>query len=94
MKFFNAKLDDDNKQTLENENNGQVINNSNDYTSGNLDVNTKNSAEFEQLMENASTNYDSYWDKNNPLIKAIMIILLIIIVAGVAYYIISWYLLK
>lgn len=88
MKFFDKKLDDDKQETLEDENNNQVVDNS--YVGSNLDVNSKNSAEFDRLMENASTNYDSYWDKNNPLVKAIMIILFIIIVIGVAYYIISW----
>lgn len=90
MKFFDKKLDDDKQETLEDENNNnQVVDNS--YVGSDSNVNSKNSAEFERLMENASTNYDSYWDKNNPLIKAIMIILFIIIVIGVAYYIISWY---
>ena len=91
MKFFDVKVDENDEQTSEDKNTNNQIENDSDYhVSNGLDVNSKNSSEFQQLMENASTNYDSYWDKNNPLVKAIMIILLLIIVVGAAYYIISW----
>lgn len=59
--------------------------------SGELDVNKKNSEEFERLMDNAANKHDSYWDKGNPVVKVILWLLLIFIVLGTLYYIISWY---
>lgn len=56
-----------------------------------LEVNKKNREEFERLMDNAANKHDSYWDKSNPVVKLILWLLLILIVLGTLYYIISWY---
>lgn len=77
MGFFNSN---DTTSNISNENNSNV----------NLEVNKKNSEEFEKLMDNASTNLDSYWDKNNPILKIFLLILLVIIVLGAIYYITAW----
>lgn len=55
------------------------------------DINEKNQEEFERVMNNASTNYDSYWDKNNPIIKIILLSLFAFIVIVGGYYIVTWY---
>lgn len=54
-------------------------------------INEKNQEEFERVMGNASTNYDSYWDKNNPIIKIILLLLFAFIVIVGGYYIVTWY---
>lgn len=53
-----------------------------------LDVNKKNSEELDKIMTNASKKYDDYFDKKNPIVKAILIALGVIIVLGGVYYII------
>lgn len=77
MGFFN------NNDTTSNMNNESNAN-------ANLEVNKKNSEEFEKLMNNASTNLDSYWDKNNPILKIFLLILFVVIVLGAIYYISAW----
>ena len=42
-------------------------------------------------MEEASVNRDDYWDKNNPFVKLVLLILGIIIIAGVVYYVMGYY---
>lgn len=77
MGFFNGN------DTTTNTNNENNLN-------ANLEVNKKNSEEFEKLMDNASTNLDSYWDKNNPILKIFLLVLFVIIVLGAIYYITAW----
>lgn len=57
----------------------------------NLEVNKSNKEKFKNIMDNASTKYDSYWDSNNPIIRFILIILFVIIVVGLLYYIVGWF---
>lgn len=56
-----------------------------------VSVNEKNSREFQNLMEHSQRKYDEYWDSNNPLIRAVLIILFLIAAIGSAYYIITWF---
>ncbi len=56
-----------------------------------VSVNEKNSREFQNLMEHSQRKYDDYWDINNPLVRAILIILFLIAAIGSAYYIITWF---
>jgi len=53
------------------------------FTSDKLEVNRKNSDQYESLMRDASVNLDCYWDKNNMVIKFILLGLGIFIVIGV-----------
>lgn len=57
----------------------------------NLEVNKSNKEKFKSIMDNASTKYDSYWDLNNPVIRFILIVLLVIIAVGLIYYIVGWF---
>lgn len=59
-----------------------------------LEFNKKNREDFEDLMEKSSINKDGYWDKNNPVVKFILAIIGIIILAGAAYYIVTFFLNK
>ena len=51
-----------------------------------LDVNRKNREDYEQLMKDSSTNLDGYWDKSNPFVRILLLVLGIIIICGVVYY--------
>ena len=55
-----------------------------------LEFNKKNREEYEQLMEESSTKLDGYYDKNNWVVRIILLVLFIIIVVG-SYWIISNY---
>ena len=52
----------------------------------NVDINQKNKEEYEKLMEESATNLDGYWDKNNPFVKILLLVLALIIIAGAIYY--------
>lgn len=52
-----------------------------------LEFNKKNREEYEKLMEESSTKLDGYWDKNDPIVKIILLILAVIIVGGLLYYV-------
>jgi len=70
-----------------NDNNSNMINNGTENNfdmnnNANLDVNKKNSEYYDKLMTESGTNKDSYYDKNNPFIKILLIVLLAIIVVG------------
>lgn len=57
-----------------------------EYDGNNLevDVNRKNSEHFESVMKDASVDLDKfYWDKDNIIIKLILIGLAIFIIVGV-----------
>ena len=59
-----------------------------DYTK--LDVNKKNLEEYEELMEKSSYKYDSFFNSNSPTVRMILLSLLIFIIFGVVYYLISF----
>lgn len=56
-----------------------------------VDINQKNKEATEKLMEEASTNLDGYWDKNNPFVKVFLLFLALIIIAGVIYYVTAYF---
>lgn len=56
-----------------------------------VDINEQKKKETERIMEEASVNRDDYWDKNNPFVKLVLLILGIIIIAGVVYYVMGYY---
>ena len=47
-----------------------------------LEFNRQHREEFEQLMEESSTNLDGYWDKNNWFVRILLLGLLVVIVVG------------
>lgn len=53
------------------------------FNSNDLEVNRKNSEQFESLMRDASVNLDFYWDKNNIFVKFILLGLGLFIIVGV-----------
>lgn len=55
-----------------------------------LEFNKNKREDYEQLMRESSTKTDSYWDKNNPIVKIILFVLFIIIVIGAVYYIMMY----
>lgn len=62
-----------------------------DITFKDLDVNQRNDIEFNRVMSNASVNYDSYWDKNNPFLRVLLIVLGVFIVVGILYFVFSYF---
>lgn len=52
-----------------------------------LDFNKKNREDYENLMADSSSKLDGYWDKKNPFVILVLVILLAIIVVGSIYYI-------
>ncbi len=50
-----------------------------------LDFNREKRENYEKLMKESSTNLDGYWDKNNLLVKFILILLGLVIVIGAGY---------
>lgn len=55
-----------------------------------LDINKENRENYEKLMEESSTNKDMYWDKNNPAVKIILLVIGTIIVLGLAYFVFKY----
>ena len=55
-----------------------------------LEFNKKNKEEYENLMEEASSKKDMYWDKNNPIVKGLLALLGMIILVGIAYYVVKY----
>lgn len=78
MQFF------DNKGSSYSEGDKQENLNINDSDNG-VEVNKKNQEEYNKLMNEASSNTDIYYDKKNPVIKIILLVLAIIIVLGVFF---------
>ncbi len=81
MQFF------DNKGSSYSEGDQEQNLNINDSDNG-VEVNKKNVEEYNKLMNEASSNKDIYYDKKNPVIKLILLVLGIIIVLG-AFFIIT-----
>ncbi len=50
--------------------------------SSELEVNKKNREDYENLMQESSTNLDGFWDSNNIFVKIILLVLLLIIIVG------------
>lgn len=57
-----------------------------------LEFNKKNREDYENLMEESSSKKDMYWDKNNPFVKLLLALVGMVILAGTAYYIVTYFL--
>ncbi len=57
-----------------------------------LEFNKKNREDYENLMEESSSKKDMYWDKNNPFVKLLLALVGMVILAGAAYYIVTYFL--
>ena len=51
-----------------------------------VDINKKNRENYEQLMKESSVNLDGYYDKKNPFVKILLLLLGVVIIGGVIYY--------
>lgn len=81
MKFFNQNPDDANKN----------VQNTNPGNNGpELEFNKKNRENYETLMTESSTKLDGYWDKNNPFVMLVLLILGVVIVVGLVYYVLAY----
>ena len=56
--------------------------NENEEQKKELDFNRRNREDYEQLMDESSTQLDGYWDKDNLFVKLLLLGLFIIIVVG------------
>ena len=94
MSFLNQDISQEENQNpvdgnVENNVNNN-INTVDNASQGELEFNKKNREDFENLMQESSTQLDGYWDKNNPFVKLILLVLFGIIIAGVVYYILAY----
>lgn len=55
-----------------------------------LEFNKKNREDFEDLMDKSSVNKEGYWDSNNPFVRLVLILIGLVILAGAAYYIVTY----
>ena len=76
-------MNQDENKSVDNFSNDTNIKNSTE-----LNFNKEKRENYEQLMANASTNLDGYWDKNNPFVRFVLFILAVIIIGGVIYFVI------
>lgn len=51
-----------------------------------VDINKKNREDYEQLMKESSVNLDGYYDKKNPFVRILLLLLGVVIIGGVIYY--------
>ena len=51
-----------------------------------LEVNKEKREEYEKLMKDSSTKTDDYYDRKNPFVRLLLLVLAIIIILGVVYY--------
>lgn len=72
------------------EENKEAVENASSVEKGELEFNKKNREDYEQLMEDSSTNKDGYWDSNNIFVRLLLLILGIIIIGGVVYYVFTF----
>ena len=56
-----------------------------------LDVNKENREEYEKLMQDSSTQLEGYYDKTNPFVILLLLILGSIIILGVIYYVVAYF---
>ncbi len=55
-----------------------------------LEVNQKNQYAYEKLVDESKTKLDSYYDKNNIVVKFVKLALAIFIIVGFVYYLLLW----
>ena len=55
-----------------------------------LEFNKKNREDFENLMDESSTNLDNYYDKKNPIVQVFLFVIGIFILIGIAYYVLLY----
>ena len=63
----------------------------NDDKSNELDFNRKNRETYEQLMKESSVKNVGYWNRNNPIVKFILLVLGLFIIGGVLYYLVLYF---
>lgn len=94
MTFFDesvVKKEEENKNKINSEMpNSYGVYNPNIQSNNELEINKKNREQYEELMKNSETKYDSYYDKNNVFVKLILFLLLVFIIIGVAYYVLLY----
>ncbi len=56
-----------------------------DSTGEELEVNRKNSEYYKKLMSESGSRKSDYYDKNNPVIKIILLVLGIFIIVGTIF---------
>ncbi|MBQ3297468.1 MAG: hypothetical protein IJG97_01540 [Bacilli bacterium] len=56
-----------------------------------LDVNKEKREEYEKLMQDSSTQLEGYYDKKNPFVILLLLILGSIIILGVIYYVVAYF---
>lgn len=78
MQFF------DNKGSSYSEGDQNENLNINDSDNG-VELNKKNAEEYNKIMAENSSNKDIYYDKRNPIIKLILLVLAVIIILGVFF---------
>lgn len=88
MAFFDQNISPEEQKKLEEEN--RELNQEVEQVNHELEVNKKNREEYEDLMDKAKTNLDSYYDKNDVVVKLILLLLFIFIVCGVVYYVLLY----
>ena len=66
------------------------FNNDDNNLDVNLDHNETNKNTYNNILEHSKSKDDQYLDRNNPLVKTILIILFVIALLGTIYYFIMW----
>lgn len=101
--FFPDYREDDYENTEENNENDVLVSSGNGDTSFEWSeqeleevskensANQKNEEEFQEVMSNASRKLDSYWDRDNVVVKIIMYCLFGFAGLGVLYYLFLWF---
>ncbi len=56
-----------------------------------LEVNKEKREEYEKLMQDSSTQLEGYYDKKNPFVILLLLILGSIIILGVIYYVVAYF---
>ena len=56
----------------------------------NTESNDKNKEEFQTIMDKAAVKTDDYYDKNNPFVKIILILLALFIIGSVIWMIVTY----
>ena len=72
-------------------NNDQEVKEKEKVSSEELQVNKDNREYFEDLMKKSSTQLDGYYDRNNPFIRLLLLVLSAVIIFGVVYYFRSYF---
>lgn len=63
---------------------------SNTANSGELEFNKQHRESYETLMKESSTQLDGFYDKKNPFVKLLLLILAVVSVLGVIYYVMTY----